>query len=245
MTFERGSLIMVDYTARLKDADTVIETTRAADSPKLEDPKPGAVYRPKLVSIGDPSYPVPKGFDAALAEAEIAVPQTVEVPPDGAFGERSRSKVKMVTLRKLGEDADRASVGDVVTVDKRVGTVRFIGSGRVQIDFNLRYAGRSILYDFNVVKSLDSAADRIEAILGNVGMLPDPAGYTLEGDKLEVRVPEGMLRNDKLQNTKYLLQMGLFQFVPDLSEVRFVETYNNAAKTSPPEPAEDEPEADG
>ena len=243
MTFERGSLVMVDYTARLKDADTVIETTRADDSSKLEDPAPGTVYQPKLVSIGDPSYPVLKGFDAALAGAELAVPQTVEVPPDGAYGDRSRAKVKMVTIRKLGEDADRASVGDMVTVDNRVGTVRFIGSGRVQIDFNHRYAGRSVLYDFNVVKSLDSATDRIEAILSDAGMLPEPDGYALEGDKLEVRIPEGMLRSDKLQNTKFLLQMGLFQFAPDLSEVRFVETYKNITKTSPPKPEEDKPAA--
>lgn len=243
MTFERGSLVMVDYTARLKDADIVIETTRADDSSKLEDPAPGAVYQPKLVSIGDPSYPVLKGFDAALAGAELAARQTVEVPPDGAYGDRSRAKVKMVTIRKLGEDAERASVGDMVTIDNRVGTVRFIGSGRVQIDFNHRYAGRSVLYDFNVVKSLDSAADRIEAILDDAGMLPEPDGYTLEGDKLEVRVPESMLRSDNLQNAKFLLQMGLFQFVPDLSEVRFVEVYKNAAKGSPAEP-QDKP-ADG
>lgn len=243
MTFERGSLVMVDYTARLKDADIVIETTRADDSSKLEDPAPGAVYQPKLVSIGDPSYPVLKGFDAALAGAELAAPQTVEVPPDGAYGDRNRAKVKMVTIRKLGEDAERASVGDMVTIDNRVGTVRFIGSGRVQIDFNHRYAGRSVLYDFNVVKSLDSATDRIGAILDDAGMLPEPDGYTLEGDKLEVRVPESMLRSDNLQNAKFLLQMGLFQFVPDLSEVRFVEVYKNTAKAPPTEP-QDKP-ADG
>lgn len=243
MTFERGSLVMVDYTARLKDADIVIETTRADDSSKLEDPAPGAVYQPKLVSVGDPSYPVLKGFDVALAGAELAVPQTVEVPPDGAYGDRSRAKVKMVTIRKLGEDAERASVGDMVTVDNRVGTVRFIGSGRVQIDFNHRYAGRAVLYDFNVVKSLDSATDRIEAILNDAGMLPEPDGYTLEGDKLEVRVPESMLRSDNLQNSKFLLQMGLFQFVSDLSEVRFVEVYKNAVKAPPAEP-QDKP-ADG
>lgn len=243
MTFERGSLVMVDYTARLKDTNIVIETTRADDSSKLEDPAPGAVYQPKLVSIGDPSYPVLKGFDAALVGAELAVPRTVEVPPDGAYGDRSRAKVKMVTIRKLGEDAERASVGDMVTVDNRVGTVRFIGSGRVQIDFNHRYAGRSVLYDFNVVKSLDSATDRIEAILDDAGMLPEPDGYTLEGDKLEVRVPENMLRSDNLQNAKFLLQMGLFQFVPDLSEVRFVEVYKNTTKAPPTKP-QDKP-ADG
>lgn len=229
MTFERGSLVLVDYTARLQDSDVVIDTTRTDDSTKLEDAAPGAVYQPRLVSVGDPSYPVLKGFDAVISQAELGVQQTVAVSPQEAYGERNRAKVRMVTIRKLGEDAEKVSVGDVVKIDNNIGVIRFIGSGRVQIDFNHRYAGKTVLYDFKVVKLLDSATEKIEAILNDAGVPQEPDSYALTDNKLEVSVPASMLRSDTLQNRKFLLQMALFQFVPDLVEVRFVETYKNAA----------------
>ena len=43
----------------------------------------------------------------------------------------------------------------------------FIGSGRVQIDYNHRYAGKTILFDVNVIKSLDSPNDKVDGILKN------------------------------------------------------------------------------
>ena len=60
----------------------------------------------------------------------------------------------MIPLRKLGEDAEKVSVGDTIDIDNKRAIVRFIGSGRVQVDYNHRYAGRTILYDVNVLKSL-------------------------------------------------------------------------------------------
>ena len=239
MTFERGSLVLVDYTARLRDSDVVIDTTRPDDSIELEDATPGAVYQPKLVSVGDPSYPVPKGFDAVISQAELGAQQTVAVPPQEAYGERNRTKVKMVTIRKLGEDAEKVSVGDAVKIDNNTGVIRFIGSGRVQIDFNHKYAGKTVLYDFKVVKSLDSTTERIEAILDNAGMLREPDSYTLADNRLEVSIPTSMLRSDTLQNKKFILQMNLFQFVPDLAEVRFMETYKNVTSIPQNKPESD------
>lgn len=239
MTFERGSLVLVDYTARLRDSDVVIDTTRPDDSIELEDATPGAVYQPKLVSVGDPSYPVPKGFDAVISQAELGAQQTVAVPPPEAYGERNRTKVKMVTIRKLGEDAEKVSVGDAVKIDNNTGVIRFIGSGRVQIDFNHKYAGKTVLYDFKVVKSLDSTTERIEAILDNAGMLREPDSYTLADNRLEVSIPTSMLRSDTLQNKKFILQMNLFQFVPDLAEVRFMETYKNVTSIPQNKPESD------
>ena len=49
----------------------------------------------------------------------------------------------MIPLRKLGEDAEKVSVGDTVEIDNKKGIIRFIGSGRVQIDYNHRFAGKT------------------------------------------------------------------------------------------------------
>ena len=108
MTFGKGSLIQVDYTAKVKDTNEVFETTIEADAKKHSIHDPNIKYQPKLVSIGEAW--VLKGLDDALANTNVGEKKTVEVPPDKGFGERDSGKVRMIPLRKLGEDADKVSV---------------------------------------------------------------------------------------------------------------------------------------
>lgn len=217
MAIAEGSLILVEYTAKVKNEGIIIETTKGGVG----------AYKPKLVSVGDPSHPVLRGFNAALARAEVGVAQSVEVPPAEAYGESSRAKIKIVTHRKLGEKAEDASVGDTVEVDGRKGVVRFMGSGRVQVDFNHRYAGRTVLYDFTVVKRLESAEEKVEALIKEA--LGEAVEYELDEDGLEVDISEGLAKKDDIQRKKLILQREIFQFVPDILEVCFVETYKNPA----------------
>ena len=58
-------------------------------------------------------------------------------------------------------------LSDTIEVDGKRGIIRFIGSGSVQIDYNHRYAGKTILLMINVVQSLESTSDKIDGILKN------------------------------------------------------------------------------
>ena len=70
----------------------------------------------------------------------------------------------MVAQRKLGEKADEVRIGDVIEIDHRTGIVRYVGSGRVQIDFNHRFAGRTLTYDVDVVKKETLLAEGLQII---------------------------------------------------------------------------------
>jgi len=163
LTFNKGSLILVDYTAKVKDTNEVFETTIEAEAKKHSLHDPNIKYQPKLVSVGE-SWVI-KGLDEALANSKVGDKSTIEVTPEKGFGERDKGKVRMIPLRKLGEDADKVSVGDTIEIDQKKGIVRYIGSGRVQVDYNHRFAGKTILYDVNVLKSLDNNEDKIYGIL--------------------------------------------------------------------------------
>ena len=228
MTFEKGSLILVDYTAKVKDSDEVFDTTIESDAKKFSIHEQNIKYQPKLVSIGEVSYPVLKGLDEALAKTAVGDKLTVEVTPDKGFGERDSGKVRMIPLRKLGEDAEKVSVGDTIEVDNKKGIIRFIGSGRVQIDYNHRYAGKTILFDVNVIKSLDSPDDKIDGILKN--RLPvenSKITFELKNKEVNITIPEDILRADGLQIMKHFIQLDIFKFVSTLEKVSFVETHVN------------------
>jgi len=228
LAFNKGSLILVDYTAKVKDTEEVFDTTIEEDAKKFSIHEPNLKYQPKLVSIGEVSYPVLKGLDEALAKTSAGEKLTVEVTPDKGFGERDSSKVRMIPIRKLGEDAEKVSVGDTIEVDNKRGIIRFIGSGRVQVDYNHRYAGKTILYDVNIIKSLESPNDKLDGILKT--RLPVEDGkisFDLKDKEVSITIPEEILRADGLQIMKHFIQLDIFKFIPSLDKVNFVETHVN------------------
>lgn len=228
MTFDKGSLILVDYTAKVKDSEEVFDTTIEEDAKKHSIHEQNVKYQPKLVSIGEVSYPVLKGLDEALAKTAVGDKLTVEVTPDKGFGERDSGKVRMIPIRKLGEDAEKVSVGDTIEVDNKRGIIRFIGSGRVQVDYNHRYAGKTILFDVNVIKSLDSPNDKVDGILKNRLPVEDSKiSFDLKDKEVNISVPEEILRADGLQIMKHFIQLDVFKFVPTLEKISFVETHVN------------------
>ena len=244
MTFDKGSLILVDYTAKVKGSDDIFETTIEDEAKKHSIHDPDVKYQPKLVSVGE-SW-VLKGFDEALANTKVGDKLTVEVAPDKGFGERDSGKVRMIPLRKLGEDAEKVSVGDTIEIDNKKGIIRYIGSGRVQVDYNHRYAGKTILYDVNVLKSLDSDDDKIFGILKRHIPVDDAKlAFKKTGNVVDITIPEEIFRSDGLQVLKHFIQMDIFKFVPSLEKINYIETHVNkqakSAEKKEPEKKQEKP----
>ncbi len=244
MPLEKGSLVLVDYTARVKDTSEIFETTREEEAKKAADLyDPTRKYEPRLVSVGE-SW-VLKGLDEALGMANVGDKLNVEVTPDKGFGERDRNKVRMIPQRKLGEKADEVGVGDVIEVDDRTGIVRYIGSGRIQVDFNHRFAGRTLLYDVNVMKKLDSDSEKVGALVRRrTGLEDSKVKVSLAAPNLEIELPEEAFLAEGLQIIKRAVANDIFKFVPSVKTVKFVENYSAPAEQKKEQPkAELTPEA--
>ena len=142
----------------------------------------------------------------------------------------------MIPLRKLGDDAEKISVGDSIEVDERTGIVRFIGSGRVQVDFNHRFAGKTILCDVNVVKSLDTDDEKIMGLLKR--RLPvdeSKLQFKINGTQLDITMPEETFLAEGLQVIKRAIVSDIFKFVSRLEKINFIESYNNIKAEKPQE----------
>ena len=236
MVFSKGSLLLVDYTAKVKDTGEVFETTSEEEAKKHSLPEHNIKYQPKLVSVGESC--IIKGVDEALEKTSVGDKKTIEVTPAKGFGERDTGKVRKIPLRKLGEDAEKVSIGDRIEVDGKNGIVRFIGAGRVQIDYNHRFAGKTILYDINVLKQLKSDEEKATGILKRwIPVKDDKILFKKTGNVLDITMPEEMFRADNLPAVKHLVQTDIFKFVPSLEKINFIETYvkkqaKSTAKTS-------------
>ena len=242
MTFNKGSLILVEYTAKVKDTGEVFETTIEAEAKKHSIHDPNVKYQPKLVSVGE-SWVI-KGLDEALAKSKVGDKTAVEVTPDKGFGERDPGKVRMIALRKLGEDADKVSVGDTIEIDQKKGIIRYIGSGRVQVDYNHRFAGKTILYDVNVLKALETDDEKINGMLKRHMPVDDSKlVFKKTGTSLDITMPEELFRSDGLQVMKHFIQSDIFKFVTTLEKINFLETHlNKSSETQKKEESKPKPE---
>ncbi len=229
MTFSKGTLILIDYTAKVKDTNEIFETTIENEAKKHSIHDANIKYQPKLVSVGEAW--VLKGLDEALTNTKVGDKLTVEVTPDKGFGERDPGKVRMIPLRKLGEDADRVSVGDTIDIDDKRAIVRFIGSGRVQVDYNHRYAGKTILYDVNIIKLLESDEDKVHGILKrHIPVEDSKLVFKKIGTSLDITIPEELFRADGIQVMKHFIQLDIFKFIPNLQKINFIESHENKQK---------------
>ena len=109
MTLEKDSLILADYTAKIKDTGQIIDTTRKEDAEKAGDADPTRTYEPRLIAVGEGW--VLKGLDEALEKADPNQTIDVELTPDKAFGVRDPNKVSRIPIRKFGEKASELSIG--------------------------------------------------------------------------------------------------------------------------------------
>ena len=234
MAITKGSLILIDYTAKVKDSDEIFETTIEENAKKSNLYDPSIKYEPRLVSIGEGW--VLKGLDEFLSTAKIGDNLNVDIPPDKAFGLREPNKVRMIPQRKFGDKADEIKAGDVVDIDDRRGFVRFIGSGRVQVDFNHRLAGKTLSYNVNILKVLKTDEEKTSSLVKR-RLLADSDKISISFNKSELTIilPEESFLIDGLQVIKKAISGDLFKFIPTIESIKFLEIYNKSRPTSKPQ----------
>ena len=135
---------------------------------------------------------------------------------------------QLIPLRKFRDRADQLNVGAEIEIDGRIGIVRFIGSGRAQIDFNHRYAGRTIEYSFNIVKKIEDDKEKIQEIIDR--RIPDGKEKTvvnIEQNIVTISIPEEYFLLEGLQIIKRATSNEIMKYVENVVEISFTEKFKN------------------
>ena len=244
MTLENGSLILADYTAKIKDTGQIIDTTRKEDAEKAGEADPTRTYEPRLIAVGEGW--VLKGLDEALQKSDVNQKLDVELTPDKAFGVRDPNKVSRIPIRKFGDKASELEVGSEVEVDNRVGIVRSLESGRAIVDFNHKYAGKTLEYSVDIKEKLDSRDAQIEALIRRrLPIEKEKVRFESSGEEeVKITIPQDYFLLEGLQIIKRGISTDLFKFIKPLNKVVFVEEFENPAKKKEEEAAATKPQAE-
>ncbi len=225
MTIEKGDFIYLDYTAKVKETGEVFDTTIEEAAKKEGLYKEGEIYEPKLVIVGEGW--VLKALDEKLLDFEIGKPSSVEIPPEDAFGNRDPEKVKLYPVRRLTSRGITPKLGMRLEIDGKPATVRTMGSGRVQLDFNPPLAGKTLIYDVTVTKKLKTKKKKIIALIHRRIPAVDIKKFSLKLTKkiAKIDIPEEAFYIEGLQLAKRGIATDIHRLFPKKTTVRFIEAF--------------------
>ena len=116
--------------------------------------------------------------------------------------------------------------------------VRSIGAGRVLLDFNPALAGKNLIYDVVVLRSLKLIREKIGALIHRrvPAVEENQFKLILQDQNLTIEMPEVAFYVEGIQIAKRGVALDIQKFLPDLVETRFVETFKAEPKPVPATP---------
>ena len=230
MTLQKGDFILIDYTAKVKETNEVFDTTLEEISKREHLHKEGESYEPKLVVLGE-SWML-KALEENLTTMESGKAQTVEIAPKDAFGQRDPEKVKRVPLKQLTAKGTNPGIGMRIDYNGKMAVVRSIGAGRVLLDFNPPLAGKTLVYDVTVKKKLETNEEKIAALIHRRVPLAEESkfNFLIKEKTLNIDMPEDTFYIEGIQIAKRGIAMDVQRFLPELLEIKFIETFKSEPK---------------
>jgi peptidylprolyl isomerase len=231
---KKSDFIIVDYTGKVKETGEVFDTTSEETAKESKLYKEGDIYEPRLVVVGEGW--LLKALDDALLTFKLNKKESVEIPPENAFGPRDSEKVKLVPLRRLIGRGINPQMGAQIEYDKKLATVRTMGSGRVTLDFNPPLAGKTLVYEVTVQKQLKTNEEKVAALIHR--RIP-----AVEAEKFEFKVgeedvtlnmPAEALYVEGIQLAKRGIALDIQRYLPELITVQFIETFTKPGATPKP-----------
>jgi len=222
---QKSDFIIVDYTGKVKETGEVFDTTSEETAKESKLYKEGDIYEPRLVVTGEGW--LLKALDEALLTFKLDKKETVEIPPEKAFGNRDPEKVKLVPVKRLAARGITPRLGAQIEYDKRLATVRTMGSGRVTLDFNPPLAGKTLVYDVTIQKQLKTAEEKVSALIHRRIPAVEVEKFDFKLGKAEVTVymPAEAFYIEGIQLAKRGISMDIQRFLPELTTIQFVEYF--------------------
>ena len=225
MTIQKSDFILINYTSKVKETGKIFDTTIEETAKQEKLYKEGEIYEPRLVVVGENW--VLKALDEAFPKFKIKKKDSVEIPPEKAFGNRDPEKVKLVPLRRLAAKGITPKLGMQIEYDGKIATVRTMGSGRIQLDFNPPLAGKTLVYEVTIEKKLKTNTEKIAALLHRRIPAVEAKKFKFNIGKTNVtlNMPEEAFYVEGIQLAKRGIALDIQRFLPEIKTVKIVETF--------------------
>ncbi len=240
---QKGDIIKLDYDLYIKESGELYETTDEELAKENDIHREGGTYAPLVMVVEKDK--VIKGLEDSLLEAEAGKEYEVEIPPDGAYGDRDPKLVELRSMREITrlpefrDDEKYPEVGMRITYKNKEATIARVTAGRVRLDFNHPLAGKTLRYKYKVTEGISDPDKKIDAIVEMDYGSFDGFEKTMDGKDLSLKLPEQCKYDQRWVIMKYKVIPDLRDHT-DFESISFVEEYTKKAAADAADKAEEE-----
>ena len=225
MAIQEGDFIRLHFTGYANGI--LFDTTEEQKAREAGVYEEGRDYTPKVVCVG--KRQIILGLDEAIIGKEPGFEETIIVPPEKAFGDHEQELLRSYEKKSFKKKPEKGMVVNIPEAGR--GTVVNIIGNRVIVDFNHPLAGQTLTYTYRIEGIVESATEKI------AGLIKLFSGYdmdvSLEGSTALIQLPPGIYYvSNTWFNMKPYIMKSIFDQVPGIEEVRFIETYKNTKNKS-------------
>ena len=153
------------------------------------------------------------------------------MPPEDAFGPRDPKLVEVMPMNKIislpeFRKGDRyPQEGMEIRINNRIGVISRIFAGRVRVDFNKRYAGRTVVYKYTVKELIKERDEKIRAVFeSSYGGSDEFSFKFISDDEVEILLPDMVKLDSNWMMAKFKLVSDLRAHM-GIKSLRLVEEY--------------------
>ena len=245
MPIDDKDFVKLNYTGKVKETGDVFDTTYEDVAEEAGIKNENKDYHPMILAVG--STQLLSKLHDEIKKMDVGEKQTVEIPCEEAFGKRDPSLIQLIPMKEFKKQNIKPFVGMPLSLDGQHGIVRTVDGGRVRVDFNHELAGKDIIYDIEIVDTID---DNVEKIKGLIEVYYGNPNIDLE--KTEILIEDGVAKItlDKLAGfeqrsaqeitlSKFRVARETYENIDEIEKVQFIDEYE---KPEPEEESEDAPE---
>lgn len=168
MKVAKKDVIRLHYTGKIKETGEIFDTTYEDVAKEAGIYNEKGIYGPVPIAVG--AGHVIKGLDEALEGLEVGKKHTIELPPEKAFGKRDPKLIKTFTIGQFRRQGIYPFPGLDVEIETDSGTklkgrIISVSSGRVRVDFNHPYAGKTVIYEVGILEKIDDPIEKVKALI--------------------------------------------------------------------------------
>ena len=200
MKVAKGDVVRLHYIGKVKETGEIFDTTYEEVAKEAGIYSEKGIYGPVPIAIG--AGHVLKGLDEQLEGLEVGKKYIIEVPPEKAIGRRDPRLIKTFTLGQFRRQGIMPFPGLEVEIEtesgkKLKGRVLSVSSGRVRVDFNHPLAGKTIVYEVEIVEKIEDPLEKVKALIELRLPMVDLSKVKIEVGEKDVKVDFSDVEIDK------------------------------------------------
>ncbi|MDR1819103.1 MAG: peptidylprolyl isomerase [Methanobrevibacter sp.] len=229
---ENGDFVRVDLTGRIKETGEIFETTHEDVANEAGVYDENKAYVPMPVVIGGGHFL--DAIDQALVGMKDGESKHVEIQPKDGFGERSSQAIKMIPLKEFKKANINPVPGMPITIGYNEGKILTVDGGRIKVDFNHTFAGKTLEYDLHIVEVIDDDKEKVKSMIEL--HYPQQPKFDLEKTEVNIDGKTVIIKLDKVANynnnqTQFAITQAKMRISKDIwvnmdiEKVEFVESF--------------------